>query len=709
MALLLDTTFLEPQDLLDNISLPGHSAHSGPRKGKHLENKLESEPAPHHAVQSCCDRHRRATEAVAELQTECQQLVSTTEAAETSAKLIRQTLLPYISVDECPKTISVSSSSSLHQHLQLIVAMKALQSVQGHLEADKYRSLAAEHARAHRSQLRQFIVHAIDAWTFQRNISDAASLQSQNAALKAAVSASPVARACAVLRLSSVLAGHLEGEDGALLACSQHIFDVRQGMLEAWAPSSSSESSAPELCQRLRFAREALKHEAALHAALMRNKAELESLHTPDLCSLDTALLQLPGESALVADGLLALGQVLLAPLANSISRASTVAELSEVMASVRDELTVISASCSGLEDEQAAAALTAACEASLLSATQERLLFAAERDIIDVLAAWQPTSDSDILYPNRFVAYRRHVALGAAAGGPTTASDVTHTWFPPMYHCLRALSSLYRALTRGAFATCAQQAVVHLLGAMGRAAVTISAQQGALHGQLFLISQLLILREQLAPFDVSLVQTEHHLQLPSASDALGALVRGLPGLLRWGEGNLLYDLLTGRMMPALVQVHSDGRKDLESSLKSACERFIALQSNALAAPLTALIPGATEPKWEEATSTVAQWRSVFDRDFPHLRGQLALYLGSAVTHRILLTPIADSVKQVLNKCRAAAASSQSPGAQEAASVLRGALAAVTSALEADDDLFDPHRAQYWEASQQDSTAAAQA
>ena len=238
----------------------------------------------------------------------------------------------------------------------------------------------------------------------------------------------------------------------------------------------------------------------------------------------------------------------------------------------------------------------------------------------------------------------------------------------------------------------------------MGRAAVAIAAKQGALHGQLFLISQLLILREQLAPFDVSLAQTQHHLSLPSASDALGTLVRGLPGLLKWGEGNLLYDLLTGRMMPALVQVHTDGRRDLESSLKSACERFIGLQSAALAAPLSPLVAQGTHPEWEHAKDVLSQWNTVFCRDFPHLRRQLALYLGSAVTHRILLTPIADSVSQVLNKARAAATSDETAAASAAADAIRGALAMVTAAMDEDDSLFDPHLPQYWQ-----STATNQA
>ena len=671
-----------------------------------LEQSTSATKTALDVIEQCCKRHHRATEAVAELQAVCHKLLASTAASEADAVSIKQALEPYTSIDACSEMTNILDRGACEAHIRLLRGLQQLATAPEHMDAAKFRMRAMRLAKHHRSQLREFIMTKLNEWPLSAAAGSAPSLQAQSAALLAQVLGSKLGHAVGFLRLSSTTAPDLEAEDRALVSCSEHFFSVRQDMLQQWAPAALGSPSAPEVCAAVRQAREALRQEATLHGSLLRSRQQMEAMGVSALCATEQALLLVPGEEGALASGLAALAVVLLGPLGSSSSTPATVAELSELMASVRDELAVMASGSSSMDEQSAAAAVTQACESCVLDGVQDRLMFAAERDIVDVLAAWQPSAAGDVDFPGRFAAHRRSIAQGPVSPQLQAARDVTHTWFPPMYRCLRALSSVYRALTRGAFATCAQQAVAQLLAAMGRAATTITANNGPLHGQLFLISQLLILREQLAPFDVSLAHTQHHLQLPSASDALSTLVQGLPGLLKWGEGNLLYDLITGRIMPALVQVDTDGRRDLESSLKSTCERFIGLQSSALAAPLSALLPSATPPQWGNAKAIIGSWTEVFQEDFPHLRRQLALYLGSAVTHRILLTPIADSVKQVLNKCRAAATSAQDPAAAAAADTIRGAVATVTAAMDEDDAAFDPHLPQYW-AEQQGGAAAA--
>jgi hypothetical protein len=487
-----------------------------------------------------------------------------------------------------------------------------------------------------------------------------------------------------------------------LAACTEAFFNCRLEMLEHCSaplnPSSDSSVAATITCEHLRSTLLSLRGEAALHSQLLRNRVQLESVACGSTTAVDVAFLTLPGEASVVQEGMARIAELLTAPLASCIGRAASVADLAEVMASVKDELSAISSGANTSVERLACDTLTDAVQTQLLGAVQERLLYATERDVMDALAAWEASSPGDIRFPERFEEHRRQRA-GALTIPLPGADDITHTWFPPMHAALRALSCLYRALTIEAFATCAQQTVQQLLQALGRAAVAIAARSGTLHAQLFLISQLLVLREQLAPFDVSLSATQHHLQLPSAAAALDAFVKGLPGLLKWGEGNLVYDLLTGRMLPALVEVRTDGRKDLESSLKCECEKFIALQSKAIVQglPLQQLLgPQPSAEVWAAVPDTLSAWEVGFRTSVAHLQRQLTVYLGPGVTHRILLAPVVGAVQQVLNKCLAAASSAQGEEAAAAAPYIQHALAVVSSTLDANVDGLDPNDAAFW-------------
>jgi hypothetical protein len=121
---------------------------------------------------------------------------------------------------------------------------------------------------------------------------------------------------------------------------------------------------------------------------------------------------------------------------------------------------------------------------------------------------------------------------------------SVERGWFPTLVRGLVLLSKLYRCVEVRKFSCKTRSFTTHILSQRGvfqglsqgivhdcvtsfqSAAATITARSGSAHAQLFLIKQLLVLREQTAPFDVDFLATEIHVDF-SHLKRLMALLTG--------------------------------------------------------------------------------------------------------------------------------------------------------------------------------------
>lgn len=159
----------------------------------------------------------------------------------------------------------------------------------------------------------------------------------------------------------------------------------------------------------------------------------------------------------------------------------------------------------------------------------------------------------------------------GAAATGRSgsddraeSAVDVYETWYPPMRHTLSLLSKLYGVVEMTVFEDFARRAVGPCVCVWGErkgerekaltvlfaalidtcvsvlrsGSESVKKSRGALHGDLFLVRHLLILREQLVPFEIRLQgvkealpilpRCDSHLLLPpSGGETAGLLTDG--------------------------------------------------------------------------------------------------------------------------------------------------------------------------------------
>ena len=123
----------------------------------------------------------------------------------------------------------------------------------------------------------------------------------------------------------------------------------------------------------------------------------------------------------------------------------------------------------------------------------------------------------------------------------------------------------------------------------------------GVINGQLFLIKHLLILREQMTPFQVQLAVTEHSLDFTKLKTAALNLLSPSAAVTSPGDKQLLQQphqpasqnavikyLIEGAI-PEVKEHCIDSRRELDQRLKRACEKFIAHSVDDMVGPLKSL------------------------------------------------------------------------------------------------------------------------
>jgi hypothetical protein len=94
---------------------------------------------------------------------------------------------------------------------------------------------------------------------------------------------------------------------------------------------------------------------------------------------------------------------------------------------------------------------------------------------------------------------------------------QVYESWFPPMRTVLRILSKIFRVVETRVFEDMALQSVQSCTRYLKIGASHIKHSKGQMHSDLFLVKHLLILREQLSPFDIELRCVERQFEFSEA------------------------------------------------------------------------------------------------------------------------------------------------------------------------------------------------
>ncbi|KAK7484256.1 hypothetical protein BaRGS_00024505 [Batillaria attramentaria] len=251
----------------------------------------------------------------------------------------------------------------------------------------------------------------------------------------------------------------------------------------------------------------------------------------------------------------------------------------------------------------------------------------------------------------------------------PMSPADLHGMWYPTVRRTLVTLSKLYRCIDKTTFQGLSQEALQACVESLKNACDGITKRKGALDGQLFLIKHLLILREQIAPFQADFSIRETHLDFSKIKDAAYGLLQKKSQLFALNSNNaLLQFVIEGT--PQVTEMFIDSKRDVDQQLKTTCEDFISHVTQQFTAPLQTFLSRANvvvTMKKDDGTQRVvlrtqpfATPEKVHDvamETYRNIKTRLAgvqrsmsLYLANRDTEAILFRPIKVNVQQCYGK-----------------------------------------------------------
>eukprot|EP00092_Neocalanus_flemingeri_P004451 GFUD01004786.1.p1 GENE.GFUD01004786.1~~GFUD01004786.1.p1 ORF type:complete len:913 (+),score=335.84 GFUD01004786.1:66-2804(+) len=240
--------------------------------------------------------------------------------------------------------------------------------------------------------------------------------------------------------------------------------------------------------------------------------------------------------------------------------------------------------------------------------------------------------------------------------------ADLHGMWYPPVRRTLLTLSKLYRCLEKPIFTGLSQEVLSACLESVASAASIISDNpaKSRADGQLFEIKHLLILREQIAPFQVDFKVKETSLNFGKIRTAASTLLNHRSDILSLNGNNALLEFLLDSS-PGVQEHSRDSKKDVDRRLKLTCEQFIADTSsnilssvqnfNSRVSTFVAMRGDksaklSTQP-WGDTNTTrscVAETVRRIKQMVPLVQRKMQLYLANRETEFILFRPVRSNI-----------------------------------------------------------------
>eukprot|EP00535_Pseudo-nitzschia_heimii_P007991 CAMPEP_0197178156 /NCGR_PEP_ID=MMETSP1423-20130617/3523_1 /TAXON_ID=476441 /ORGANISM="Pseudo-nitzschia heimii, Strain UNC1101" /LENGTH=851 /DNA_ID=CAMNT_0042627841 /DNA_START=89 /DNA_END=2644 /DNA_ORIENTATION=+ len=296
----------------------------------------------------------------------------------------------------------------------------------------------------------------------------------------------------------------------------------------------------------------------------------------------------------------------------------------------------------------------------SIIEDAQERLIFCATNCLTKEVIRFK-ASPKDLDYPNK-LSKKPENSSNEKSGSDDDALQqqlqVYESWFPPMRSVLRILSKIFRVVEPKVFEDIALQSVQSCTRALRDGSKYIEKRSGKIHADLFLVKHLLILREQLSPFDIDLRSVERQLDFSDAGRAVSRfLANRNRRLFSMSTENALVTLL--REGVSVNEESVDSKRDLEEALRNACNGFIDHICNVLANDIFETVSKLNNSKTEnlisasffEANSVkekLAKTLEEFDSKLLDISNTMSVYLENSTTQSILMKPVSKKISKGL-------------------------------------------------------------
>mmetsp|Transcript_15398 Transcript_15398/g.22442 ORF Transcript_15398/g.22442 Transcript_15398/m.22442 type:complete len:1032 (-) Transcript_15398:71-3166(-) len=299
----------------------------------------------------------------------------------------------------------------------------------------------------------------------------------------------------------------------------------------------------------------------------------------------------------------------------------------------------------------------------------QERLIFCANTALNKEVVRFRATP-IDLDYPDKLRKYRElqdekkengNHSVGSSEDALQDQMQIYDSWFPPIRSVLKVLSKIFRVVEPKVFEDIALSSVQACARSLKSGGSYIEKKSGQLHSDLFLVKHLLILREQLSPFDIQLRSVERQLDFSDAGKAVSRFLAN--------RNRRLFSMTTENALVTLLregvstrEASIDSKRDLEDALRSACNDFIEHTSASLAGPVITLVEqcksvtAANTSTLSSQSFMTGEYVKVvvtrtLDRLEPELGEvitQMGLYMDNKATQSILLKPVVRKIVRIL-------------------------------------------------------------
>ncbi|KAG7199926.1 hypothetical protein KM043_014364 [Ampulex compressa] len=232
--------------------------------------------------------------------------------------------------------------------------------------------------------------------------------------------------------------------------------------------------------------------------------------------------------------------------------------------------------------------------------------------------------------------------------------ADMHGMWYPTVRRTLVCLSRLYRCLDRSVFQSLSQEAISLCVQSIESAKHEIESRTSLLDAELFQIKHLLILREQIAPFQVDFTIKEYSLDFSKVKTAAFGLLEKSSRLFALSNNALLEFLLEGA--PQMREQLVDSRKNVDAKLKFSCQRLIRHATWLLVRPVLNLLemeewaPGQKLGDVQQVASAISETLRTIKFKCPEIQRAMQLYLSNKETEFILFRPVKNNACAVFTQ-----------------------------------------------------------
>ncbi|KAI4633402.1 hypothetical protein J4E80_000768 [Alternaria sp. BMP 0032] len=210
--------------------------------------------------------------------------------------------------------------------------------------------------------------------------------------------------------------------------------------------------------------------------------------------------------------------------------------------------------------------------------------------------------------------------------------------WYPTLRKAIWLLSKIYRLVHSSVFDDLAHHIVHSTTLSLAQASTLLAKSASPTDAALFLVSHLLLLKQQIVAFDIEFVTPETEVQYNFAS------LTNTFWELRARGGLFNPRNLVGLLIPKVVENMLDAKAEVDARLRQAINDFTGQFVARMTAPIDT--KGNKKVPLSEAPARTSKIRQNIEHETPFLRSKLEEYITDARTREMLVAAVMESVTQ---------------------------------------------------------------